>query len=151
MVSGGGCGGGGGVRILRRHVRERVAAQLAATAAVLLLHLSVRIARHAVAALRHVRRRADAGRAGQMVRLLQFEKGVFRGDGGCGGRRRRCRRRRRLDLVAVRPATAADDRIGRRRRHVVITAAAAEMTVDETVGRTGRRWRCRRIPPDLMR
>ncbi len=90
VVSGGGSGGGCRVGILRRHVRERVAAELAGAARMLLLHLLVRVAGHAVRSARsagHVRWRTDPGGAGQMMGLLQFEEGVLGGDGGgCGGR-----------------------------------------------------------------
>ena len=145
MVSGGGCGGGCRVGILRRHVGERIAAELAGAARMLLLHLLVRIAGHAIRSARsaaHVRRRADPG-AGQVMGLLQLQEGVLGGDGGggCGSRCRRCRL-----LVAV---SASDHGIGRRRRHVVI--AATKVAVDETVGRTGRRRRRRRTPPYLVR
>lgn len=140
---------------MRRHVRKWIAAQLAGSADtwMLLLHLLVRVARHAVRSTRsasHVRWRSDAGRAGQVVSLLQFEEGVFRGDGRRRGGRCRCRGLRLLVAVSSTVAvTTSDDRIGCRRRHVVI--AAVKVAVDETIGRTGRRWRRRRTPPYLMR
>lgn len=93
VVSGGGCCCGGRVRVLRRHVREWIAAQLAGTARMLLLHLLVRVARHAVRpawSAGHVRWRTDPGGARQVMRLLEFQESVFGchggGCGGCGGR-----------------------------------------------------------------
>lgn len=169
VVSGGSGGCCGGVRVLRRHVRKGIAAQLVVDAQtvcrrMLLLHLLVRIAAHAVrsaatsgrsTSARHVRRwRTDARLAGQvLMRLLQLEEGVFGrvdGGGGCGGRLLRIGRLagRRLLLIAV---CSADDGVGRCRRHCRVVIAA-EVAVDETVCRTGRRRvGHRRIPPDLMR